>query len=312
MLGGPLSVVIGFFLAGWLNEFYGWRATFLILGLPGFILALLSRFTLREPRRARPAADAATFQRAESADSSFDQPSLQEVCVTLWRNGTFRHVLLCFSVLTFFGNGIAQWQAAFFIRSYGLKTGELGTWFTLIYGVAGVLGLYLGGEWASRAAANDERLQLRTMAVIYAGFSVIAALIYLVPSYHWAFALLALWALAGSLTNGPLFAIIQTLVPARMRAMSIAITYLFANLIGMGLGPLAAGALSDALRPLFAEDSLRYALLLLCPGYFWSAWHAWQGSKTVARDLEAVNVNAGTHEVMRRQTADAESFRLRT
>ena len=50
-----------------------------------------------------------------------------------------------------------------------------------------------------------------------------------------------------------MFAVIQTLVPKRMRATSIALIYLFANLIGMGLGPLAVGVLSDALRPLLGE-----------------------------------------------------------
>lgn len=90
---------------------------------------------------------------------------------------------------------------------------------------------------------------------------------------------------ASSTTIGPLLAAIQTLVPPRMRATSIAVTYLFANLIGMGLGPLAAGALSDALRPLFGEESLRYALLALCPGYLWCGWHSWQASRTVTRDI---------------------------
>jgi hypothetical protein len=63
-------------------------------------------------------------------------------------------------------------------------------------------------------------------------------------------------------------------------------------LIGMGLGPLAAGAMSDALRPLVGEESLRYALLALCPGYLWAGWHLWQASTTVNRDLEAVPIES--------------------
>jgi len=89
-----------------------------------------------------------------------------------------------------------------------------------------------------------------------------------------------------------LFGTIQTLVPESMRAVSFALVYLFANLIGMGLGPLAAGALSDALRPWVGEESLRYALLILAPGYLVCAWHAWRASKTVARDLAAVHADA--------------------
>jgi MFS transporter, Spinster family, sphingosine-1-phosphate transporter len=71
--------------------------------------------------------------------------------------------------------------------------------------------------------------------------------------------------------------------------MSIAVFYLFANLIGMGLGPWAAGALSDALAGSFGHESLRYALLAVCPGYLWVAWHFWLASGTIDRDLAGVH-----------------------
>jgi hypothetical protein len=71
-----------------------------------------------------------------------------------------------------------------------------------------------------------------------------------------------------------------------MRAMAIALVYFFSNLIGMGVGPLMVGALSDGLRPWLGEESLRYALMMLCPGYLWAAWHLWRASRTVFRDIE--------------------------
>jgi MFS family permease len=117
---------------------------------------------------------------------------------------------------------------------------------------------------------------------------VFSAFIYLAPNHYLAFALTGLTFLGLTTVNGPLFATIQTLVPQRMRAVSFAVVYLCANLIGMGLGPTAAGALSDAFRPWAGEESLRYALLILGPGYFLSAWHVWRASQTVARDLAAV------------------------
>jgi MFS family permease len=285
MLGAPLSMVIGYFLAGWLNELYGWRATFMILGLPGLGLSVLTWFTLKEPRGGK------SGMVSRTAELSPAQPSMKEVCVTLWANRTFRHLLFCFSVMSFFGYGILQWQPAFFIRSFGLQTGELGTWFAVIYGLGGLLGTCWGGEWASRRAAHNEGLQLKVMAVAYCIFAVISALIYLSSNHYVAFALMALAAVGGATATGPLFATIQTLVPPRMRAVSIATIYLFANLIGMGLGPLAAGALSDALRPQFGEESLRYALLTLCPGYLWGGWHLWRGSRTIAHDLQAAQVD---------------------
>lgn len=290
-LGGPLSFIIGYFIAGWLNESQGWRVTFVVLGMVGLILPVVAWLTLREPRRASIRLHRASTQsRGVIARSNADasrQLSLKQLSVLLWRNTTFRHLLLCFSVMQFFSYGVGQWTPAFFIRSHGLQTGELGTWFAVIFGGGGVIGTYLGGTLASRGAAADERVQLKAMAIVLSSFGLISAATYLAPNRYVAFACMTLAAVAGAAINGPLFATIQTVVPARMRAVSIAIIFLFANLIGMGLGPLAAGALSDALRPHFADESLRYALLALCPGYWWAGWHLWQGAKTVVDDLAA-------------------------
>jgi MFS family permease len=277
MLGAPLSMVIGYFLAGWLNEFYGWRATFMMLGLPGLALAVLAWLTLKEPRR-----DSLPMEEAASTP----QPSLKDACVILWANATFRHLLICFAVLQFFGYGIWQWQPAFLMRSYGLASGDLGTWLAISAGLGGIIGTLGGGELASRMAANNESLQLKAMAGGCCSFGALLAGVYVAPNPALAFVLIALASIGGAAVNGPLFATIQTLVPQRLRAISIAIVYLFANLIGMGLGPLAAGVLSDAFRPWAGEESLRYALLALCPGYLWAAWHLWRASRTIPFDLK--------------------------
>jgi MFS family permease len=294
LLGGSVSTLIGYFLAGWLSELYGWRMMFLMLGLPGLVPAILAWLTLKEPRRRMQTTSPGIESRGHAVIPASYQPSIRHVCTTLLTKRTFRHIILCFSVMTFFGSGILQWQPAFLIRSYGLKTGELGTWFAVIYGFGSMLGTYVGGELASRLATNNERLQLRATALVYSCFSIISALIYIVPNYHLAFALMALAAVAGSAANGPLFATIQAIVPDRMRAVAIATIYLFANLIGWGIGPLAAGALSDLLRPWAGEESLRYALLALCPGYFWGGWHLWQASKSVNGDLQAIQHEPST------------------
>jgi MFS family permease len=278
MLGGSLSVVFGYFAAGWINEYFGWRVMFLVIGAPGVVLALLAWFTIREPRQLR-----ATMPTAERRSEA--EPALTEVLTRLWTIRTFRHLLFGFSVIYFFAYGINQWQPAFFMRSFGFGTGELGTWFSVIYGASGLLGTYLGGEWAARRARSNERLQLIGTGIAYCAAGLASVAIYFASSRYTALAALGVATAGLSMANGPLFATIQTLVPERMRAMSIAIIYLFANLIGMGLGPLAAGALSDLFRPVHGEESLRYALLTLCPGYLWAAWHLWRASRTVSQDL---------------------------
>lgn len=293
MAGVPLSMMCGYFLAGWINELYGWRMTFLLLALPGLVLSPLAWSTLKEPRREGMRGDVNADHLIERGDheANHTRPSLRDVLVTLWANTTFRHLLICFTVTSFFAQGVAKWKPTFFIRSFGMETGELGTWFAVIYGVSGLLGLYWGGELASRFAANNERLQLKVMAIAYCGFGAISTCIYLSPSHYWAFVFLAIANLGAYMTIGPLFGTIQTLVPPGMRAMSIACIYLFSNLIGMGLGPLVAGVLSDAFQPWAGANSLRYALLALCPGYLWAGWHLWRGSLSVTRDLHAAQVN---------------------
>jgi MFS family permease len=290
MLGGPLAMIIGYFAAGWLNELFGWRLTFVILGVPGVVLAMLAWSTLKEPRVARLTPQLAAAASPTAAGTASDEPGIREVCATLWANTSFRHLLLGFSVFFFFGYGVLQWQPAFFIRSHGVRTAELGLWFALAIGLASALGLYFGGELASRYAAGNETAQLKVSAAVFAVLAAVKAYAYLAPDHYRAFAALALASILSSLTQGPLYATIQTLVPPRMRAMAIALVLLFANLIGMGLGPLTVGAISDSLRPWLAEESLRYALVLMCPLYLWAAWHVWRASRTVMRDLSSPQV----------------------
>jgi len=279
MLAGPLSTIVGYCLAGWLNEFYGWRVTFMVLGLPGLGLATLAWRTLREPRSATARAD---------AELHLSKSSVGEVCRTLWGSATFRYLLLSFCVMFFFSTGMSQWQPAFLIRSFGLKTGEIGTWSAVIYGAGGILGTYTGGALAVRYAASNESRQLKGMALALSVFGCASAGIYLAPNKYFSFAAMSVSAVGGAAIGGPLFATIQTLVPERMRAMAIALIYLFANLIGTGLGPLVVGGMSDTFRPVLAEESLRYALLILCPGYLVGTWFLWRASRSVGRDLAAV------------------------
>lgn len=283
-LGGPVACVVGYFLAGWLSDLYGWRGMFMVLGAPGLGLAALAWFTLREPRRSKCPLRSASPSPHPRVPS---QPSLMEVCATLWSIPTFRNVLFCLSVLSFFMWGLFQWQPTYIMRTFSLSSAQTGNWFALSYGCGGILGSYLGGALASRYAAQDESLQLRVLTLTMAVAGVLSFCIYLAPTYESAFALTGMYLLATMMANGPVFAMIQTLTPEHMRATSIALVYLFINLIGMGLGPLAAGVLSDAYRPLVGDESLRYALLTLTPGFVWVAWYPWRASKTALRDFAA-------------------------
>lgn len=271
----PISVMVGYFCAGWLNELYGWRVTFAALGVPAAFFAILVWLTLKEPRQQ------ATLSSAEHAAS----PGIREVVLCLWKNVTFRHLAMCLSVMFFFIYGIMQWLPVFLIRSYGLGTGTVGMWLAGALGLSGIAGAFLGGELATRYAPGNEALQLRGIAIAVGISALLSTSLYLLHDIVWAFVMLALWHMLLMSIQGPLFATIQTMVPERMRAVAFAVIYLFANLLGMGFGPLATGAMSDAFRPWAGEESLRFALLVLSPGYLWAASHAWLAARTVKRDL---------------------------
>lgn len=279
-LASPLSLVVGYGLAGLINQFYGWRTTFVVLGLPCLAFALLAALTLREPRRS-----AASPAGLQTRTPSSQPVNLRQTAVILWGNVTFRHLALAYVVSAFFSTGIFQWLPVFFIRSYGLQTGELGIWLSAIVGVGGFVGTYLGGELTSRFAGHNEPLQLKVMTVITVLTMVLSSGVYLIHNLHVAFVALAVYVAVGLSITGPWVALKQTVVPPHLRATSFALIFMFGNLIGTGIGPWAGGVLSDLLRPLFGEESLRYALLALSPGQLWVAWHLWRASKTVVHDV---------------------------
>jgi MFS family permease len=284
-LGVPISLIIGYLGAGWLNEWVGWRMTFVLLGLPGLFLAALAWLTLREPRNStRPARNATP---PPTAGTQAVAPQTRDVLFHLARNRSFRLLILAYALVTLFGTGISKWQPAFFIRTHGIGTGELGVWLALMSGGGALVGTFLGGYLATRYAANNERLQLRTMAIAYSAFGLIYMGIFIVEDVTWAFVLMGLASIGGNLVVGPLFAMTQSLVPDRMRATALAIMYLVANLIGGGLGPLAAGILSDLLLPVAGADSLRIALAMLAPGFALSGVLAWRASLTIMSDLSS-------------------------
>ena len=279
--GYSASVILGYLVAGWLDEKWGWRAMFVLIGLPGLVLGAIAYWTLKEPRR---------HAQLSTANAKSDHGiTLRQTWLILSRNRAYRNLLLGYGLLCFFSYGAVNWQPAFFIRSFGVDTAELGGWLTLVYGVFGVAGTYLGGLAASRWAAHDEERQLKACAVINLAFNgLLWALIYVVHDYRQALALMAISTFGGAAILGPIYASIQTLAPERIRAMAIALVLLFVNLVGLGFGPLSVGVLSDALRPFAGDESLRYALLAMSPGYLLVSWYLWRASRTFSADLIAI------------------------
>ena len=279
-----ISVIIGYLGGGWLVENFGWRITFMVIGLPGILLAILVKLTLREPRL------------KQKATIEVEQFSLKEVLNTLWQQHSFRHIVTAFCVGYFFGMGIILWMPTYFVRSHGMGASELGFWLAFSWGVCALFGGYLGGVLATRYAACKEALQMRAVAVVFVLFGLIFAMIYLSTNKYIALIFLAINGFLLAMCNGAIFSAIQSLVNDRMRSVAFALLFLMANLIGLGLGPLAVGVLSDLLMPMFGQESLRYALLLFTPGYLWLAFHYWKAGNTIEDDIKRVEWGEGLVE----------------
>jgi MFS family permease len=281
-LGAPLSALISFVAGGWLNALYGWRITFLVMGAPALLVAILVKTTLVEPR-----------SRSNSPQQpDLPRPRLIDVLNVLWRQPSARNLSIAVILYFMLGLGLGPWYAAFMMRSHAMGTAELGTWLGLIWSVCGVAGLLLGGHVASRWFAGDERAQMRSSAAMVGSLALFYVLFLLLPDKHSALAALVPLALASNFFFGPTFALLQRLVPDEMRATAMAVVMLLANLVGMGVGPELVGILSDRFQPLLGVDSLRYAMLIMSLVAVWAAYHFWQVGRTVAADLNAVAAEA--------------------
>lgn len=298
MLANPLSGVISFIAGGWLNERYGWRSTFFLMGIPALLVAVLVRLTIVEPRIPAP----------RDQVRAPPSPSVAAVPAILWRQRSSRHLGIAVILLFTMGYGLGPWFAAFMMRSHGMGTAELGVWLGLISAIAGIPGALLGGYVAARWFANNARSQMRLSALMTAVLVPCFVLFLLLPQKRQALIALVPLAVVGNVFVGPAFALMQRLVVDEMRATTLAVVMLLANLIGMGIGPQVIGVLSDLLMPVLGSDSLRYAMLLMSFAYFWAAYHLWQVGHSVTEDLATVarrthsNANAGDFSAERCET----------
>lgn len=276
-LAGPLAGLIGYIAGGWINEHYGWRLAFFVIGIPGLLLALVVRLTLVEPRVHAPS-DRTRPQRP---------PPLKKVLRVLWGQRSCRNLTIALVVIQTLFFGVNPWDLVFMMRTHGMGSAELGAWWGLLAGASGIIGTLTGGYVVSRWFAGDERGQMRLSAITIMAMVLFYVAFLFTPQKHVALMMLAFWMLVLNIWVAPAFALMQRLVPDEMRATILAAIMLFYNLIGLGLGPLIVGALSDAFTAIVGDESLRYALLvmiLVLPA--WSAYHFWQLGDSVKSDLD--------------------------
>lgn len=253
-----LGYIIGLAGGGWLVEHVGWRMTFTTVGLAGIPVAILMVLFVREPRLVHAAREAESWR-------------------ALFANRPLRDLLFYGVTSQVVGYGITLWGVSFYMRSFGLSSGQAGAWFGIGIGIASVVGTFLGGPIADLVASRfgfRGAMRFAFWAYLIAQpFQIIQVLTH---SLDLSLTMLVLTSTLSALCTGPLYGAIPSVVPAHRRAAAMGMYALLANAIGIGLGPPLFGWISDMLTPHFSTDALRMSLLVAAILGFWPAVHLFQ------------------------------------
>jgi MFS family permease len=271
-LGLHAGIAFGYIAAGWLGHYFGWRATMVIVGLPGLLLALVVATTVREPPR-----------KSKVAAHPFG-----EVVRFLAGQRAYLYLLVAASFHAMAGYSMAHWGPTFLLRVHELSLASVGTWLGVFAFVAGGGGAILGGRMADRLGRRDPRWYAWTAAIAAFAALPFGLGFLMLGSTTAAVACYAPQTFAIALYNGPLYAMNQALAKPRMRAMAVAIHLFVVSIVGGGLGPWLVGRASDTLRATQGELGIRYALLgIFVLGVSAAGCFYLLTARSLARDFEA-------------------------
>ena len=257
--GSACGIAIGLSVGGALAVHYGWRAAFLVVGLPGIALAILLSLTLPQARVAR--------------NSLETLPSFRATIRTLAGIPTYRRTVLTHIFYLLATVGTLSWLPAFFMRTHGLTVKQAGLFFGLSYGFGAGIGLCVGAYVLQRASRDAPARSLHI-----AGWLALAALpaymgALLIPSSVIALVLITLYATLIGGAGASVIAGQQGVVDSKHRATASALSMLLSSYLGGGLGPLLIGLGSSMLTSALGTNALRAALLvasaaIVLAGYF--------------------------------------------
>jgi MFS family permease len=275
-LGGSFGTMIGFVGGGFIAEAYGWRIALISVGAPGLLLAFVMGRLLKEPARG-----------AFEAETPPPPPPILTTAGYLWANPAMRHLIAASTAAGLMTYGLTQWLPTFFIRTHELSQSQAGMMIAGVFGVLGAIGALVAGKWFDRLSIRGFQYGLWMIAIVpfismplfimglFADNLTTAMLLFIIPGF------------ACNCFMGPTSAMLVTLSPVHMRGVSVAINMLCINLIGLGLGPLVVGVLSDSLAPHYGEDALGVALAYFSLVGLWGSVHCWLCARALVKQQKA-------------------------
>ena len=277
-LGIPIGTAFGYLLGGWMTP--GARLALTRScwwACPGVLLALVVRFTLREPPRGLSEA------RREALPTPSSCARWPARCGASAASGTSA---IAATLHAFVGYGLATWNAPFLVRSHGMSPGEIGLWLAVVGIVFGGLGTYLGGYLADRLGPRDARWALWVPGVSTLIAVPFAIAFYLVARRAHGALFAGIPVFFGAMYLGPTFSITQALAPLRMRAVASAFLLFLINLIGLGLGPQVVGiSQRRCWRRASSRSRCAARWSAMVSVNLWSGVHYFLGARSLRADL---------------------------
>lgn len=266
--GANIGLFLSFLVGGIVASLYGWRVAFFVAAMPGLVIALLLFVFLREPISVH-----------SSADSRPGSQQFRGVAKTLLSNPSAKHAVFGAVLTAIVGAGAVAWVATYLVRSHELSLAQAGIYLAVVVGIGGAVMSYLGGVWSDRLGLKSPQWRMKLMAIIILIAKPFAIAFYLLDHTTLALSLFVIPAMLGSVFTGPTFAHLYARVKPEQRPLVTAIMMFLLNLIGLGLGPVIVGAISDGLASSAGTDSLRYALVIIQIAGIWGAVHYWIAGK---------------------------------
>ncbi len=238
------------------GELYAWQTVFLLVGLPGLLIALLMA-TVREPQRH------GKMQFVDASGARSDAPSVRVAAGFLaqrWK--AYAGVFLGMSGGTILGYGLLSWLPALFIRTWSWDISTVATVQGTVMLIAGPISVTLAGWLADRsyrAGRKDAHL------VIFSAFSAVmmvsAVLLPLMPDGWTAAGVLFINILGSAGITALSTAALMLITPNQLRGQISAIYYFIISIFGLTVGPTSVALLTDYV---FADEaSLRYSLSII-------------------------------------------------
>ncbi|MFM6832794.1 MAG: MFS transporter [Novosphingobium sp.] len=254
--GAGLGVIVSFLAGGWIASNYGWRAVFYCYGAPGLLLAVLIFFTIPESPRV-------------PIDPNAPSSSALRDAFSLLRDRRLLPIYIGSVLFSTTNAGIGAWMVPLLMRAHHFTLPQAGAFVALALGVFGTVGSLVLAVIADRAerAWRGGLLLVLAIAAIANGIAGVAAALAGDPTI--VALCLCLWGITGLAYSGPSNAAIGEIAPPHLTGVGFSLFAVLCNLIGSGLGPLAAGIISDSYAFSMGDQSVRPAIgIIACVQVF--------------------------------------------